>query len=43
MKVSIGSKIISGPWGGGNLFAKIYPNISSAKGTMLFMICLRKI
>ena len=26
MKISIGSKIIDGPWGGGNLFVKNFKN-----------------
>ena len=32
MKVSIGSKIISGPWGGGNLFAKNLSEYLTSKG-----------
>ena len=32
MKVSIGSKIISGPWGGGNLFAKNLSEYLISKG-----------
>jgi|SRR6056300_267849 len=32
MKVSIGAKIIDGPWGGGNLFAKNLSNFLISKG-----------
>ena len=31
MKVSIGSKIVDGPWGGGNLFVK---NLSSYRTSL---------
>ena len=33
MKVSIGSKIVKGPWGGGNLFAINLSNYLIEKGT----------
>ena len=42
MKISIGSRIIEGPWGGGNLFVVNLKNYLIENGTKLFMIYVKK-
>ena len=43
MKVSIGSRIVNGPWGGGNLFVKNLSNYLEQNGHKVIYDLERKI